>query len=393
MANELTRHEKFLFVLPLLCLPFLLLAFVALGGGQKSKLIVTGKKAAFNAEMPTPKLQDESEWNKLSFYERAEKDSNKLKEQMLADPYYRLPGKKTDTAGYFDGKISYDPAPEQKINERIKQINSLLSESEGSQEKETKTLPVRSKEIPAMPEVVPEVDPELKQLDGMLDKIMAIQNPEKIRQQSEKNRQFVFPVQRDSKQAKITLLSKERKVIDTSIGKSVFVQQNSFMGLPESKPEQASLSAAAVAAIVEVAQTVVSGNTLSLRITGDVVVAGIFIPSNTKLSGIVSLDGDRLSCKITSIRFQKYLLPVELEVYDLDGMPGINIPNAISRDVSKQSASQAIQGLGMSSVDPSIGAQAATAGIEAAKQLLSKKVKLVRVTIPSGYNVLLRSKD
>jgi len=42
-------------------------------------------------------------------------------------------------------------------------------------------------------------------------------------------------------------------------------------------------------------------------------------------------------------------------------------------------------------VDPSIGAQVASAGIEAAKSLVGKKVKLIKVTVKSGYKVLLRN--
>jgi len=37
-----------------------------------------------------------------------------------------------------------------------------------------------------------------------------------------------------------------------------------------------------------------------------------------------------------------------------------------------------------------LGAQAASAGIETARDLISKKVKLVKVTVKAGYQVLLR---
>jgi len=74
----------------------------------------------------------------------------------------------------------------------------------------------------------------------------------------------------------------------------------------------------------------------------------------------------------------------------MDGMNGIYIPGAITRDVAKQSADRTIQDIGLTSVDPSLGAQAASAGIEAARDLISKKVKLVKVTVKSGYQVLLR---
>ena len=80
---------------------------------------------------------------------------------------------------------------------------------------------------------------------------------------------------------------------------------------------------------------------------------------------------------------------MQLSVYDLDGMEGIYIPGAITRDVAKGSADRALQGI-INTLGPSLGAQAASAGIEAAKTLLTKKVKQVKVTVKAGYQVLLK---
>jgi hypothetical protein len=74
----------------------------------------------------------------------------------------------------------------------------------------------------------------------------------------------------------------------------------------------------------------------------------------------------------------------------MDGLSGIHIPGAITRDVAKQSADRSMQTIGLTSLDPSWQAQAAGAGIEAAKTLVSRKVKLIKVTVKAGYQVLLR---
>jgi hypothetical protein len=42
------------------------------------------------------------------------------------------------------------------------------------------------------------------------------------------------------------------------------------------------------------------------------------------------------------------------------------------------------------SMNNSLGVQAATAGIEAAKGLASKKAKLIKITVKAGYRILLR---
>jgi hypothetical protein len=82
-----------------------------------------------------------------------------------------------------------------------------------------------------------------------------------------------------------------------------------------------------------------------------------------------------------------------MEVYDLDGMAGIHIPGAITRDVAKQSADNGLQLMELTSVDPSLKAQAAAAGVSTVKNLLSKKVKQIKVVVKAGYKVLLKSKN
>ncbi|RYD97603.1 MAG: conjugative transposon protein TraM [Sphingobacteriales bacterium] len=100
--------------------------------------------------------------------------------------------------------------------------------------------------------------------------------------------------------------------------------------------------------------------------------------------------GERLAIEITTIRHGSSIFPVGLTVFDLDGLGGIYIPGAINRDVAKASADRSMQTLGVTTLSDSWGAQAAGAGIEAAKGLFSKKVKLVKVNLKAGYAILLK---
>jgi conjugative transposon TraM protein len=146
----------------------------------------------------------------------------------------------------------------------------------------------------------------------------------------------------------------------------------------------------AIQAVIHETQTIVNGSTVKLRLLNDVFINDVHIPKDNFLYGIASLRGERLSIKINSVRYNNSLFPVELSVYDMDGLNGIYIPGAITRDVAKQSADRSMQTIGLASLDPSWQAQAAGAGIEAAKTLVSRKVKLVKVTVKAGYQVLLR---
>ena len=86
-------------------------------------------------------------------------------------------------------------------------------------------------------------------------------------------------------------------------------------------------------------------------------------------------------------------MPVALQVYDMDGLTGIYIPGSISRDVAKESAEKSLQGIDITTIDPSVAAQVTGAGITAAKNLLSKKAKLVKVTLKAGYKILLKDNN
>ena len=118
---------------------------------------------------------------------------------------------------------------------------------------------------------------------------------------------------------------------------------------------------------------------------------GIRIPKDQLVYGVVSINNDRMQVSINSIYTNKDIYTTSLQVYDMDGLPGIHIPGMLSRDVAKQSADQGVSGLNLLSVDPGLGAQAANAGIQTAKSLFSRKVRLVRVGVRAGYQVLLRN--
>src|SRR5690606_11497880 len=120
----------------------------------------------------------------------------------------------------------------------------------------------------------------------------------------------------------------------------------------------------------------VNGSTVKLRLTDEVSVNGVSIPKDHFVYGTASLRGERLEIDIASIRFTNSLFPVSLSVHDMDGLAGVHIPGAITRDVVKQNSEQSLQSMNFGTFNPSIGAQAASAGIELGKNLFSRKVKL-----------------
>ena len=415
-SPKMLRQRKFLLVLPLLVLPFMTLMFWSLGGGKVENTEAHPRtNKGFNMDLPDAYLKDDKPLDKMSYYDKAASDSAKMKELMKNDPNYRRHNSlkvnknsnQTDEGGTlitspYGSGISQD-SNEVKVYRKLAELdeamnraaNPAIVQKNDTSHNRSENTQVNSGDIDRLEQMMQSMnqtegeDPELQQLNGMLEKILDIQHPdrvqEKIRQTSETRKGQVFAVSAIGNETPVSLLDNRVGINSTSINQS---QQNGFYSLDESVPSDDTQNA--IQAVIHETQTLVAGSTVKLRLVNDVYINGMLITKDNFLFGEATLNGERLEIKIGSIRYQNSLFPVQLSVYDMDGMNGIYIPGAITRDVAKQSADRAIQGIGLTTMDPSLGAQAASAGIEAARDLISKKVKLVKVTVKAGYQVLLR---
>ena len=416
-STKSNQQRKLLMVLPLLVLPFVTLAFWALGGGKGQANKSSQNTTGLNLNLPDAKLKDEKNANKLSYYQEADADSLKRREAISNDPYYkdRITGVQyhglatkeilqdslnasmsgLNSTAYNAGADDKEHRIYQKISELNKQINQPVERENLSKytvhplgEPENSAAFTNNVDrLQGMMQQVndkPETDPELQQLNGTLDKIISLQHPdiinEKIKNESLKNKQQIYTISKDFAPDNISLLDTGK--IQNKI--------NGFYSLEVTDNEAAHNS---IEAVVHEAQVLVNGAVVKLRLLNDFIINGIVVTKGNFVFGIAQIDGERLTIGIQSIRFHNALFPVKLEVYDLDGLPGIYIPGAISRDVAKQSADNSLQLMELSSMDPSLKAQVADGAINATKSLLSKKVKQVKVWVKAGYKVLLRDKN
>lgn len=410
------RQRKMMVVLPLLAIPFITMAFWALGGGKgigndnQSKTV-----AGLNLQLPNANLKNDKNEDKLSFYKEADADSLKRAELLRNDPYYRDSVEEKQTLmdatenlyNPADSKSGLNMSPyktsadvnEQKIYQKINEINKQINQPEttatsynnsGHQNKDNNEQ--FSKDVDRMEEMMQMMndqqgaDAEMQQLNGTLEKILDIQHPQrvkdKLKEKSLQQKDVVFAVSKSPKRDIISLLDTSKHKTDRTTG---------FYGIYDNK--NLTEEDNAVEAVVHANQTLVNGAVIKLRLATDIYISGTLIPKGTFVYGIASLYDERLEIEINSIRNGNSLFPVKLEVYDIDGLPGIHIPGAITRDVAKQSADNGLQLMELTSVDPSLKAQAAAAGISTVKTLLSRKVKQVKVMVKGGYKVLLKSKN
>jgi conjugative transposon TraM protein len=244
-------------------------------------------------------------------------------------------------------------------------------------------------------------DPEMERINGMMEKILDIQHPdrvrERIKEQSAQKKGQVFSVDALQREDNISMLNATKEIGSVRMDSaallskvfSVQAAQNSFYGLNDENTEDQQ-AGNAIEAVVHDTQELVAGSTVKMRLLSDVYINGKLIGKDQFIYGTAAINGERMTVAINSVREDNSLFPVSLSVYDLDGLEGIYIPGAITRDVAKQSSDQAMQSMQFMSMDQSISAQAASAGLQAAKGLFSKKTKLIRVTVKAGYKILLK---
>lgn len=408
---KVLKQRKMLLVLPILALPFITALFWALGGGKMDAAnSTTLQQKGFNLKLPNANLKEGLPLDKMNYYDLAALDSAKLDELIKKDPNYLNQSFQIDSTEDNSAmtqrkernglnKSVYRDPNEEKVHQKLealqKAINTPVAVPEQNKDyvkiAKSNETSLHSNDVDRLEQMMQSMndgqenqDPELKQLGGMLESILDIQHPnrvqEKLKKASEAERGQVFTI--STKEYEDPVSSVQNKTLNSSQYK-----QNGFYSLDEFESDD--LMQNAVEAVVHETQTIVNGSTVKFRLTNDIFINGIKIQKDIFLFGVASLKGERLTINITSIRYNNSLFPVDLSVYDMDGLVGIYIPGAINRDVAKASADRSMQTLGVASLDDSWGAQAAGAGIEAAKSLLSKKVKLVKVVVRAGYKVLL----
>jgi len=336
-------------------------------GTGKASPVNTGYGKGFNSRLPDAKLKDNSALNKMSYYDRAELDSNKLRQEMKSDPYYKQRGG-TDTAGlhFPAGNAALagtqnglhlraplvgtgsDPASENaaKVYQKLAALQTAINKpavQAGSPAGFSIADPVPAKKVSQQQSQPATEDPELQQMNGLLEKILDIQHPERLKPQ------------------------------------------------PNNKPDTSAKRFRAIPAVIDGNQKVTQGTVVRIRLLDTITINGQLIPKGQLIYGSGSLYNQRMAINIRLIHIGYEIIPADLTVYDMiDGLEGISVPEAVTGDAVKDGADEGLRSMELMSMDESMGAQAATAGINAAKGLFSKKIKRVKGKLKGGHPLLLR---
>ena len=142
-------------------------------------------------------------------------------------------------------------------------------------------------------------------------------------------------------------------------------------------------------------QTIISGQSVRLRLLEDMRVGKYVLPRNTLITGEGSIKGERLDIEILQVEFGGTIISVELTVHDNDGQAGIFIPGSMEVSAAKEMAANLGQNLGTSisitnqSAGDQLLSEVGRGAIQGVSQYISKKMREEKVHLKSGYTLML----
>ncbi len=145
-------------------------------------------------------------------------------------------------------------------------------------------------------------------------------------------------------------------------------------------------------------QTVISGQSVRLRLLEPMRVGRHELPRDALLTGDCRIQGERLNITISQVEHSGNIIPVELAVYDNDGQPGIFIPGSMEANAVREMAANMGQNLGttISITNQSAGDQLLSelgkGAIQGVSQYISKKMRQEKVRLKSGHTLMLHQK-
>ena len=206
-----------------------------------------------------------------------------------------------------------------------------------------------------------------------------------------------------TKQRRDSRLSVMRPVREGEVEASTLDPRADFtvernLGFLTAEGRTAASDAPTVRACVAATQVIRAGSTVRLRLLEPVRIDGVLIPRNTLVYGTATISGMRLQVVVSSVEYGGRIFAVEASAYDLDGQPGLNVPNSRERTALKEALASVGQTAGTSvNVTRSAGQQVlselARGGLQASSQYVAEKLREVKITLKANHQLLLISKQ
>lgn len=105
-----------------------------------------------------------------------------------------------------------------------------------------------------------------------------------------------------------------------------------------------------IKAIIDESITGYAGSRLRIRLLEDIRIGNKLLKKNNYLYAIITGFGDqRVRLNIVSVMYENSILPINLSIYDIDGLEGLYVPASQFREFSKELGGSTVQGVSTNS--------------------------------------------
>lgn len=382
------KKNKALFILPFVLLPFVLLLFYILEGGEQAGKEHDTKNAnAEGANYILPEAERTIEiFDKMEAYQQqdlantrkdysfpGEEDSmiRGTQEVQLAGSDSLLAllkrNKNMDVSGHLlahiqqkEEQIRKDLDPES--SPEVISGQSILKKQEAKKRKAPVTDEKPEKRLESIPE---NQSTGIEELEQIFDENLTL---------NQENDSLKFYLQQT--QSQLSDLNQKRQM-------SFILEKKQHCDFNGKRT-----SGSLIKAEVYETTRVLNGNRIKMRLLEDAWIGGRKAKRNSFFYGICKISNERLNIQVSQFPLEDSFLPVELQIHDVDGLPGLYVPDNAARRVSKEIGSSTNTSTlwGMSN-NPLTNIGISTADRTA--QSLLKRVRLKKVTIRKNTLVYL----
>lgn len=381
------KQKKYIF--PLIFLPFIVLFFYVYKDLSKEEVIITDNKSLQeNLSGPSKDVVEKTIKDKLSAYRenyknadgytaiggltdenKKEKDFENLysnREKSRLDSLKEALKQKMNPAlDRVDNRPSGFSTRSESLSEPDKELLALLN---GGNKKETQHKPAGDKDDPLK---------MMRQQYALIDSFQKATDP-------------AYQANKQKESLQKEMLEKQKKIRDQKIS----VNKTSALADSTFNTVRANQQGSFIKAIIDEGITGSSGSRIRIRILESIMAGNSLIPKGTYMYAVINgFSEQRVTFLISSIMLNGKILPVNLDVYDLDGLRGLYVPESAFRDFTREMGSSSLQGMNMSSSSSQDQSQFLMSGVQkmlqSTSQAVAKAINKNKAKIKYSTNIYL----
>jgi conjugative transposon TraM protein len=407
---QIQRRKKML-VYPLFFLIFVGSMYLIFAPSSDKKEIKEGTKG-FNAELPKPK-EEGIVGDKMKAYQDEQMNQKKEEKRKTLQDFAIATGMETTlpinvTSDHSEKETSSINSSTAAYKQMNKQLTTFYQPSKQPQENQDMlALEYRIQELEKRQKTDERkkgtANEQLDLMEKSYQMAAKYMGPEKQSQNVVKVNQEKSTLKEVSSGVKVTAF-RENVVSGLSqpVSDSMFISQYS-------KPRNYGFHAAvgnsetaavknSIKACVYQTQVITDGQVVKLRLLESLQAGKMLIPENALVSGISKLQGERLEILVSSLEYRGNIIPVQLTVYDMDGLPGLFVPGSMEGDAARETMGNIGSGLGTSisfaqSAEQQIAMDLTRGVIQGASTYLGKKLRQVKIRLKAGHQLYLVAKE